>query len=329
MSREKLKVLEMVAEGRITPEEGVRLIEALGEADRASHSGRKLHWPGDISDIRLPRIDLGQLGEVYVELKKSVVDTARKAHSHLKGSKAGRYFEFKDYPLSIELPPGVERCKLAFDVRAGKLKLKGQDIGGLLLNGKVKRAPEKPVIITDVRGNVSDVTLRHSLGRCLLRASPAIPYAIMLSNAAADSRLNLEQLEVTELGIDNNAGGVVVALGELAGQVSVNISNNAGSVRLRAPESHAVRVTSTGSLSSTNLEKLGLETVDGAATSQDWDNNRRRVDIILDQNVANFNLIWKRSDGVWIEGNNIALEPDPIEGLDDECDADFGNDDDE
>jgi hypothetical protein len=329
MSREKLKVLEMVAEGRITPEEGVRLIEALGEADRASHSGRRLHWPGDIGDIRLPKIDLGQIGEVCVELKKSVVDTARKAHSHLKRSKAGKYLEFKDYPLSIERPTGVERCKLAFDVRAGKLKLKGEEIGDLLLVGKVKRAPEKPVIITDVRDNVSDVTLRHSLGRCLLRANPTIPYSIALSNAAADSRLQLEQLEVTELDIDNNAGGVMVALGEMAGQVGVNISNNAGSVQLKVPGSHAVRVTSTGSLSSTNLEKLGLEPVDGAASSLDWDDNPRRVDIILDQNVANFNLIWKRSDGVWIEGDNIALEPDPIEGLDDDSDADFGDDSDE
>lgn len=325
MSREKLKVLEMVAEGRITPEEGVRLIEALGEADRASHSGRRLHWPGDISDIRLPRIDLGQIGEVCVELKKSVVDTARKAHSHLKSSKAGKYLDFKDYPLSVEYPAGLERCKLAFDVRAGKLKLKGHEIGDLLLVGKVKRAPEKPVIITDVRGNVSEVTLRHSLGRCLLRANPSIPYSIMLNNAAADSRLQLEQLEVSELDIDNNAGGVVAILGEMAGQVSVNISNNAGSVRLKAPGSHAVRVTSTGSLSSTNLEKLGLEAVDGAAASQDWDENPRRVDIILDQNVANFNLIWKRSNGVWIEGDNIALEPDPIEGLDDESDDDYGD----
>ena len=51
------------------------------------------------------------------------------------------------------------------------------------------RVKEEPVVITDVREDVSEVTLKHSLGRCLLRATPEMPYEIMLSNSAADSRL--------------------------------------------------------------------------------------------------------------------------------------------
>lgn len=296
MSSEKLKVLEMVADGKISPEEGVRLIEALGEADRAGRGpGRRFAF--DVGDLRLPKIDLGNLGEVYVELKKTVTEGARKAQTRFKRSRAGKFFEFQDYPLAVERSEGISRCHLNLDIRAGRLKFKGQDIGDKLLLGKVKRAPEEPVVIAEEREGETEVTLRHSLGRCLLRANPSVPFRVHLDNSAADSRLQLEGLAVPELDIENNAGNVVAALGELVEQVRVKISNNAGNVRLRVPPAYAVKILPTGSLSSDNLERLGLEAVDGVAASADWEENAKRVEVTLSQNVASFRLDWKPPEG--------------------------------
>jgi hypothetical protein len=316
MSREKIKVLEMVAEGKISPEEGVRLIEALGEADRAGRTGGSRGFPLDMSELRMPRIDLGHLGQVYVELKKSVTEGARRAQNQFRRSRAGKFFEFKDYPLEVERPSDVDRCKLRLDIRAGKLKLKGQELEGRLLMGKVKRAPEAPTVITEVHDGETDITLRHSLGRCLLRTSTEFPYRIHLDNSAADSRLQLENVAVPELDIENNAGSVAAALGELVDKVTISVSNNAGNVRLKVPGTHALKITPSGTLSTDNLDKHGLEVVDGVAVSQDWDSNPKGITIALSQNVANFKLDWKRRDGVRMTDLDQQEDLDELENED-------------
>lgn len=319
MTREKLKVLEMVADGKISPEEGVRLIEALGGAGRSHGRGMRV-MPIDVADIQLPKIDLGRLGEVCVEVKKSVSEGARKAHKHIKRSRAGRFLDLKDYPISMDRSPTMETCRVHFDVSAGMLKVKGQDIGEKVFVGKVKRTPDEPVVITEERDGTADMTLRHSLGRCLLRLTPELPMEIKLDNSAADSRLQLERVRVHGLDIDNNAGSVVVVLGELVDQINMSISNNAGSVLLKLPASHAVRIKSSSSMSTDNLEKLGLEAVDGIAASNDWAENPKKVDIVLGQNVASFKLDWKRHDGVAVSPEEDK-EVYNFEDLDDDQDT--------
>jgi len=316
MTRAKLKVLEMVAEGRITPEEGVRLIEALGEADR--RSGGRSRFGMDLSDIRIARIDLGQIGEVAVELKKSVVEGAKKAHGRLKRSRAGRFFELKDYPIHVKRPEDMERCWLKLDINAGKLKIQGGANEASLLSGKAKRVPDEPQVFTEQRDGHSEVGIKHSLGRMGLKVNTGLSYRIRLDNAASDSRLVLEELRVEELKIDNNAGNVVTLLGELVPRVEVEVSNNAGNVRLKVPDTHAVRVTPSGSLSSHNLARYGLEPIDGVAQSADWDENPNTVDILLSQNVANFQLDWKRSNGVQVGDEEEAEEPAPDDDDDDD-----------
>ena len=234
MTREKLKVLEMVADGKNSPEEGVRLIEALGGTGRSQGRGMRV-MPIDVTDIQLPKIDLGRLGEVCVEVKKSVSEGARKAHKHIKRSRAGRFLDLKDYPITMERAATMETGRIHFDVSAGMLKVKGQDIGEKVFTGKVKRTPDEPVVIAEEREGMAEVTLRHSLGRCLLRLTPDLPMEIKLDNSAADSRLQLENVRVYGLDIDNNAGSVVAVIGELVDQVNMSISNNAGSVLLKLP----------------------------------------------------------------------------------------------
>jgi hypothetical protein len=42
MSEERMRILQMVAEGKVTPEEGARLIEALGRTEQAAEKGETL-----------------------------------------------------------------------------------------------------------------------------------------------------------------------------------------------------------------------------------------------------------------------------------------------
>jgi hypothetical protein len=303
MSREKLKVLEMVAEGKISPEEGIRLIEALGEADRVA--GPAARGRGGMSvelpDIRIPKIDLGQLGEMVLELKNTVMDTANRATGSLRRTHAGQMFKLSDYPITIERPAQIDLCSLGLEMRAGKLKLRCGDTGGALLKGKLKRAPDEPIVLTEVRNGRSEVQVKAKIGRALLRLNPDLVYKLALDTAAADTRLDLSDAAVDNVNIDNNAGSVHLVLGGKAKRVEIEVNNNAGSVRLGIPAGFAVRVTPSGSLSSNNLERCGLEIVDGVAKSSDWNDNPLGADILLHQNVANFQLDWKRRDGVRTE----------------------------
>ncbi len=307
MSREKLKVLEMVAEGKISPEEGIRLLEALGEADRAAGGASRAHggMHVEIPEIRIPKIDLGQLGEIVMELKNTVVDTASRAGAAARRTRAGNLFKLSDFPVLVERPPQISHCQLGLEIRAGRMKVRCGDTGGALVKGKLKRAPEEPVILTEVRNGRSEVQVKSKIGRALLRLNPELAYHINIDSAAADARLDLGDAQVDTVNIDNNAGSVHLVLGEKARRIEIEVNNNAGSVRLGLPASFAVRVTPSGSLSSTNLERCGLEVIDGVAKSSDWDDNPTGADILLHQNVANFQLDWKRRDGVRFEDDFV------------------------
>jgi hypothetical protein len=317
MSREKLKVLEMVAEGKISPEEGIRLIEALGEADRVAGPGARpphgMHV--ELPDIRIPKIDLGQLGEIVMELKNTVLDTANRATGSFRRTRTGQVFKLNDYPIAVECPPQISQCNLGLEMRAGKMKLRCGDTGGMIVRGKLKRAPDEPIVLTEVRNGRSEVQVKAKIGRALLRLNPELAYKVNLDSAAADARVDLSEARVDGVDIDNNAGSVYLVLGGKADRIEVDVNNNAGHVRLGVPAAHAVRVTPSGSLSNTNLERCGLEVVDGVAKSADWNDNPHGVDILLHQNVASFQLDWKRRDGTRLE--------------DDFDDGDGGDEDDE
>jgi hypothetical protein len=333
MSREKIKILEMVQEGRLTPEEGLRLIEALQHTEQrsSSQSGRSGSTTFDFPDIKLPKIDLKGLGEVAVEFQNTMLDTFKRTQRQYKRSKAAKYAEFKDFPVKVEVPDGIRRCNLNLDIRAGKVKLKAGESGSPLISGRVKRTPTEPVIISEVKGGKADITLKHSIGRSGFKLSPDMAYVVSFHNAAADAHFDLNGLNIKDLEIDNQAGNMVLLLGNGEDRVDMDVRNNAGSITLHVPENFALRMHATGSLSKLNLEKYGMELHDGVAQSSDWDDNPRGVDIHLSQNVAAFLIEWKRRDGIDLKANGRRVEaeadmgvtvPDDLEDLDDDFDTD-------
>ncbi|MEZ5338657.1 MAG: hypothetical protein R3F46_10355 [bacterium] len=327
MSREKIKILEMVQEGRLTPEEGLKLINALqdSESRESSRSGAagSAGTRFDVPNIKLPKINLENLGEVAVEFQNSLVDTFRRTQRQYKRSKAARYTELRDFPVKVEIPDGIKRCNLTLDIRAGRVKVKGGESGSPLIQGKVKNTPTEPVILSDVKGGKADVTLKHSIGRSGLKLNPDVAYVASLHNAAADAHFDLSELDVKDLEIDNQAGNMVLLLGRREDRVEMDVRNNAGSITLHIPEDYALRLEATGSLSKLNLEKYGMELRDGVAESSDWDDNPRGVSIHLSQNVAAFLIEWKRRDGIDLRANGQRSEAEadlgvPVPDVDDE-----------
>jgi hypothetical protein len=294
MSMEQQKILEMVASGKITPEDGVRLLNALGGSAQAEGSRKGPTF--EIPDLKLPKIELGDLGEMYVELKNSMTDAARKVTGKFQESKASKYFEPKEYDFEGPAAAGVASCSLSLDISAGKFKLKSGD-SGKLIYGRCKRVPTEPELDASVEGGAATVSLKHSMGRCLTHVATGPGYTINLANAASDATLELEDLRVEALNVENNAGNVHIHVGEESWQPKVNVSSNAGHVRLRLPGGHALKINVNSTLSGHNFEQLGLKINEGSAQSADWEHNERRVELTLSQNLAAFELIWKRAKG--------------------------------
>jgi len=295
MGQEQQKVLEMVASGKISPEEGVRLLNAL-----TANTAPKRKSMFDLPEIKVPRIDLGPLSEVAVELKNTVVGGAIIARKKLDETKAGQYLEVKKSTFEGPDVAGVTKAELLIDCSAGKLTLVSGETGGKLITGKVARIKDEPELQSEVADGVAKLRLSHSLGKAAVVASIVPEYDLKLHNAASDCKLDLADLKVNTLSIDNNAGSVAARLGGTQWLLHANIQNNAGSVRLSVPTSHAVRIVGSASLSSSNLANFGLKDVAGGQQSNDWDTNEKRCEIVLVQNVASFELAWRKQslDGV-------------------------------
>jgi hypothetical protein len=295
MGQEQQKVLEMVASGKITPEEGVRLLNALTSATQPKKKPLV-----DLPQINVPRIDLGNLGDVGVELKNTVVGGAIIAKKRLEASKAGKYFEVKQFEVNGPELAGITKAKLSLDCSAGKLTLISGDTGGRLITGKIVRVNDEPKVKSEVVDGNAKFLLHHSLGKAALVASREPEYELRVDNNASDTRLDLNDMKVNNLDIENNAGSIVARLGGNQWLLHVNVQNNAGSVRLAVPTSHAIRVVGSASLSSSNVEQFGLKQVNGGSQSSDWDTNEKRCELVLVQNVASFELVWRKQkvDGV-------------------------------
>ncbi len=312
MSEERLKVLEMVSNGIISAEEGVRLLEALGTSERRGPSqGNGSPGPGmgshaqpghrgkvnielPLPSLKIPKINMGGLGDMYVELKHSMVEAARTGYSKLKTTKAGKYLELHDYEVEGPGAEGVAHCNLKMEVQAASMKLKAAEADAPLITVKARKVQEQPVLITTFQDGQAEAALRHGLGRAGIDLNPHPSYSLVLQAAASDAVLDLSTLRIEDLLLENNAGSVKMTLGEGCERVLLRVRNNAGDVQLKIPAGFALRVIGRENLSANNFEKYGLKLEESGMASEDWEDNPRQVEIQLEQNVAHFSLNWRK-----------------------------------
>lgn len=287
MSQEQIKVLEMVAAGKISPADGERLLNALRSDGRG---GRMGFGPGE---VRIPRIDLGQVGEMMVEIKKSIREGARAAKQQIREGRMREYVELRDFYLEQDPPSAPMPVELSLESQAGQLKLVGGAPEGKLLSCKSRRVKEPPTISLTEAGGRASLKLAHSLGIAKVSLSEAWEYSLKLDNSAADAQLDLSALRVSSIKAANNAGNLALRLGSLLPRVQLDLTNNAGSLSLALDPAFALRVAVSGTLSSANLERFGLTLVDGWLQSADWEGAAQRAEILLAQNVASFALSWR------------------------------------
>ena len=82
-----------------------------------------------------------------------------------------------------------------------------------------------------------------------------IPLQLELETGASESRLNLQDLRVTELSLKTGASSTTITLPANAGQTRVNVQSGAASVDLRVPQGVAARIRVQSGLAGINIDR--------------------------------------------------------------------------
>lgn len=117
-----------------------------------------------------------------------------------------------------------------------------------------------------------------------------IPLYLELETGASDARLDLSELNVTDLRLETGASSVDVTLPARAGHTRARIECGAASVSLRVPADVAARVRFKGALASVNVDRNRFPRTDGAYQSPDYDTAEHTVDIQIEAGVGSLRV---------------------------------------
>lgn len=195
---------------------------------------------------------------------------------------------------------GATRANVRVSHGAGRLTVGGGAPADQLLEGSFEGGVDTRVERMDDR---ADVHLRlpdgllplvvsrvnWSRGRGLdwrFGLSPKIPLSLRFDAGAADLRLDLTDLKVTDVRISMGASSTVLTLPASAGQTRVNVESGAASIRIRVPEGVAARIRVSGGLSSTSVDRARFPRRAGVYESPDYDTAENRADIRVSSGVG-------------------------------------------
>jgi hypothetical protein len=183
---------------------------------------------------------------------------------------------------SVRVSHGAGRLSVGGGAPADQL-LEGSFEGGV--DARIARTSDK----IDVQLRLPDGLLplvvsrvNWSRGRGLdwrFGLSPKIPLSLRFDAGAADLRLDLTDLKVTDVRISTGASSTVLTLPAGAGQTRVDVESGAASIKIRVPEGVAARIRVSGGLSSTSVDRARFPRRAGVYESPDYDTAENRADI--------------------------------------------------
>jgi hypothetical protein len=114
-----------------------------------------------------------------------------------------------------------------------------------------------------------------------------IPIGLRVSMGAAQSRLDLSKLKLSQLEVETGASSTWIRLPEAGGATTARLSAGAASIEVELPEGVAAQVRHDGGLSTVDVQNPRLQPAgDRTYRTPDYDTNPNRVDLRLDTGVT-------------------------------------------
>ena len=117
-----------------------------------------------------------------------------------------------------------------------------------------------------------------------------IPLQLEVETGASETRLNLQDLIVTELSIKTGASSFVTTLPAAAGQTRVNVQSGAASVELYLPQGVAGRIHIQSGLAGVNIDQNRFPAAGSGYETPGYETAANKADIYVETGVASITI---------------------------------------
>lgn len=202
--------------------------------------------------------------------------------------------------ISIPLGDAIT-ARLRLEHAVGRLRVDGGARAGLLLAGTFSggldyqtRRKGDEIVVRMSPHSFPHVLAPWHWGReglgWTFGLNKEIPLSLNLQTGASDTRLDLSELQVTDLRLGAGASSVNVTLPAGAGHTRVRIEVGAASVSLRVPPDVAARVQFKGALASVDVDRNRFPRTDGVYQSPGYDAAENKIDIEAEAGVGSLRV---------------------------------------
>jgi len=206
----------------------------------------------------------------------------------------------EDEEVAIPLE-GAGSARIRVKHAVGRLRASGGATQGMLLEGTFSGGLDYR---TQRKGDEVDVEMslprfpymlapwnwgREGLG-WTFELNRGIPLSLALETGASDARLDLSELQVSDLRLETGASSTQVTLPAHAGHTRVRVEAGAASVSLRVPPDVAARMRFQGALASIDVDRDRFPRTGGVYQSPDYDTAENRVDMEIEAGVGSLRV---------------------------------------
>jgi len=290
MGEEQLKILNMLKDGTITVEEAERLLGLVGTS-----GGRERKGGGEFSEFArdIPDAAVRAVKEALKAAGEAGRVVGKKGREILDVSSDRIRKKYRERPFRVKMPAGLAEAKVLIEAKVGSVRITGAKADSEYLATGERRSLTSEVI--EFLPQPDDATrgvlsLEGEAGTLEGELHPGVVYNFDIENAAGAVRLDLAELRVKGATVENVCGKTVIKLGSLEPEVSLEINNNAGKVKLVVPPDAGVSVEATGQMGCHNLDDFGLVRDGDKFVSGGFADAACKITVSLTQTVGTFKL---------------------------------------
>ena len=217
------------------------------------------------------------------------------------GSYGGDSDYFSEHTFNLGPDTGINLITAKIDIEETDLTIR--DSGDELIYAKFNKYTRKPDINHKQVGDELVINIDSRSGSFLggvvkvdmgdaqdwyMQFSQDVPLALECIGQMADIHLNFSTTPLRSLNLDAEEAEVYIKLGDLEPDVHLVVNGDRSRVRLRVPGDAGLRVT--GEAYRGLLKRIGLEEVDDAFVTPEYEDFRTKITIDLGENLGSLSI---------------------------------------
>ena len=123
-----------------------------------------------------------------------------------------------------------------------------------------------------------------------LRLSNRVPLSLNINSGASETRVDLTDLNVSDVRVSTGASDTLVKLPAKAGFTKAEVSAGAASIRVRIPEGVAASIRASGGLASTKIDRKRFPRSAGRFQSPDYEDAENKVELRVSTGVGSIDV---------------------------------------